>query len=150
VGQGAPLPTGARHFFESRFGRDFTDVRVYDDATAHARAGALGAAAFTQGTDIYFAAGRYKPSTASGRWVLAHELAHVAQQGGRNTKSEALSTNFDGRADDEHAAERQAHVAATSIMAGRAPDIAADGRGVRMHMLTEAAFRAALGTTRQQ
>jgi hypothetical protein len=34
------------------------------------------------GSDIAFAPGEYAPRTTSGRWLLAHELAHVVQQGG--------------------------------------------------------------------
>uniref|UniRef100_UPI0022EAD86A eCIS core domain-containing protein n=1 Tax=Falsiroseomonas oryzae TaxID=2766473 RepID=UPI0022EAD86A len=41
-----------------------------------------GARAFTLGRDIVFAPGRYAPETAAGRSLLAHELAHVVQQGG--------------------------------------------------------------------
>src|SRR5215831_15072367 len=79
VSGGTSLPSGTRHLFESRFGRDFSKVRVHNDASANSTAGRLGAAAFAEGTNIYFAAGRYEPSTTAGRWILAHELAHVAQ-----------------------------------------------------------------------
>jgi hypothetical protein len=77
-----PLDRHERTFFESRFGRDFSRVRVHADATAAAAARALHAAAFTAGDDIVFAAGRYAPGTSGGRGLLAHELAHVAQQSG--------------------------------------------------------------------
>src|SRR4051812_8589802 len=33
AGAGAPLPDGARRFFESRFGHNFSKVRVFDDAS---------------------------------------------------------------------------------------------------------------------
>jgi hypothetical protein len=149
---GRPLDLAARAFMETRFGHDFSKVRVHADREAHRLARGLGAVAFTRGNDIYFDAGQYMPSIASGRWVLAHELAHVAQQAGSNTRGDTLSGNPGERSSgSEHAAELQAHGAATSILAGcRAPAIAADGRGVRTHLLTEAAFRAALGTTPQQ
>ncbi len=149
---GAPLPGSARRFFESRFGHDFGDVRVHTDTSADARARRLDAVAFTSGRDIHFAAGRYQPSTTVGRWVLAHELAHVAQQAGGPPSREGAAADRDERASDgEHAAEWQAHETANSVIAGgRAPAIAADGRGVRTHLLTEAGFRAALGTTPEQ
>jgi len=41
---------------------------------------ALGAKAFAAGEDIVFAPGRYRPHTGEGGRLLAHELAHVAQQ----------------------------------------------------------------------
>lgn len=65
---------------ERRLGRDFSTVRVHDDRSAHAYARALGARAFTVGSDISFARGEFRPDSAPGRGVLAHELAHVAQQ----------------------------------------------------------------------
>jgi outer membrane protein OmpA-like peptidoglycan-associated protein len=57
-------------------------VRVHDDTAAHGVANWLGANAVTVGNDIFFANGRYAPETAEGENLLAHELAHVAQQGG--------------------------------------------------------------------
>src|SRR5262249_24935841 len=37
---------------------------------------------FTSGNDVYFADGFYRPGTAAGDFLLAHELVHVIQQGG--------------------------------------------------------------------
>jgi hypothetical protein len=42
----------------------------------------LSAQAFTHGQDIYMGAGRYAPTTTTGRHLLAHELTHVMQQSG--------------------------------------------------------------------
>jgi Domain of unknown function (DUF4157) len=42
--------------------------------------GRLGAVAFTTGSDIYFAPGRYEPGSPEGLRLLGHELAHVVQQ----------------------------------------------------------------------
>ena len=79
-GGGMPLPGSEREFFESRFGRDFSGVRIHRDAEANRLAGVLNARAFTKGNHIVFGPGRYAPGTASGRRLLAHELTHVAQQ----------------------------------------------------------------------
>lgn len=65
---------------ESRFGRDFGDVRVHDGADADAAATALRARAFTIGRDVFFAHGEYDASGAGKRRLLAHELTHVVQQ----------------------------------------------------------------------
>ncbi len=81
-GSGAPLDAAARAYFEPRFGRDFGHVRVHADAPADAAARSLGAAAFTLGAEIAFAAGRYSPASGAGRALLAHELAHVAAPAG--------------------------------------------------------------------
>ena len=77
---GTPLDAGTRSLFEPRFGWSFAAVRVHADEAAAQATRALGAAAFTVGHDIAFAAGRYQPGSARGRALLAHELAHVVQQ----------------------------------------------------------------------
>jgi hypothetical protein len=65
--------------FESRLVHDFAGVRVHTGPRAAASARALGAAAYTVGTDIVFGSGRYDPGTQRGDALLAHELVHVAQ-----------------------------------------------------------------------
>jgi hypothetical protein len=79
-GGGQPLPTGLRRFFEPRFRFDFSEVRVHADANAARSAEALGAQAYTIGSDVVFGEARYAPGTESGRRLIAHELAHVIQQ----------------------------------------------------------------------
>lgn len=79
---GRPLDPAARAFFEPRLGHDFSEVRVHADDQAAASAQAIGASAYTVGSEIAFAAGRYRPDSPDGRHLLAHELAHVVQQGG--------------------------------------------------------------------
>jgi outer membrane protein OmpA-like peptidoglycan-associated protein len=81
-GGGQPLPSASRSFFEPRFARDFGAVRVHTDARAAASAQSLNALAYTTGNDIAFAPGQYAPGTSHGDRLLAHELTHVAQQGG--------------------------------------------------------------------
>lgn len=77
---GRPLDAGAREFMESRFGRDFGHVRVHTDGAAEESARALDARAFTLGSDVFFAAGEYRPGAEDGRRLIAHELTHVLQQ----------------------------------------------------------------------
>jgi len=79
-GGGQPLSAKSRAFFEPRFGRDFSRVRVHNDSTAAALARSVNARAFTLGTDIVFNSGAYVPGTVSGRRLMAHELTHVVQQ----------------------------------------------------------------------
>ncbi|HET7229579.1 MAG TPA: DUF4157 domain-containing protein [Longimicrobium sp.] len=79
TGEGRPLDPATRGWFEPRFGHDFGRVRVHAGARAGASARALNADAYTLGSDIVFAPGRYAPHTSAGRALLAHELAHVAQ-----------------------------------------------------------------------
>jgi len=77
---GAPLAPSLRGFFEPRLGRGLGHVRVHTGAAADDAARAVHARAFTLGGDVVFAAGEYRPESPAGRRLLAHELAHVAQQ----------------------------------------------------------------------
>jgi hypothetical protein len=78
---GIPIGEAALRFMESHFAADFSDVRIHNDLAAGASANALHADAYTIGRDIYFAPGKYEPSTPEGQRLLAHELAHTVQQG---------------------------------------------------------------------
>ena len=66
---------------EPRLGHDFSRVRVHTDGESADRARALRARAYTVGQDIVFGNGQFEPHTIAGRQLLAHELAHVVQQG---------------------------------------------------------------------
>jgi hypothetical protein len=77
---GGPLEASARSFFEDRFQRDFSRVRVHADSVAAESARAVKARAYTVGRDIAFGRGEYQPATREGRRLIAHELAHVVQQ----------------------------------------------------------------------
>jgi hypothetical protein len=79
---GQPLDPAARAAFEQRFGHDFSAVRIHADGVSAEAARSVGANAFTLGNDIVFGRGRYAPEREAGRRLLAHELAHVVQQGG--------------------------------------------------------------------
>jgi hypothetical protein len=82
---GKPLDPATRNFMEPRFGHDLGQVRVHTDAHAAKAARAVGAHAFTVGSDVVFGSGRYSPHTADGKSLLAHELAHTFQQQNHHT-----------------------------------------------------------------
>jgi hypothetical protein len=67
---------------ESAFGADFGEVRVHTGGESAALNEALGARAFTYGSDIHLGGGVADLSSADGTHLLAHELAHVVQQTG--------------------------------------------------------------------
>jgi hypothetical protein len=67
---------------EERFGRNFGDVRVHDGGDAAESARRFGAMAYTAGRHIVFGRDQFSPETEAGESLLAHELSHVAQQGG--------------------------------------------------------------------
>ena len=78
---GEPLPEAVRQDMESRFGADFSAVRIHRDARAAQASSALNAAAFTVGQQIHFGAGQFNPGSSEGRELIAHELTHTIQQG---------------------------------------------------------------------
>ncbi len=79
---GQALDPAARGFFEPRFDADFSDIRVHHDGRAANSAREVQARAYTVGNRIVFGASEYAPRADAGRHLLAHELAHVLQQGG--------------------------------------------------------------------
>jgi hypothetical protein len=109
---GQPLDRGTREFMESRFGHDFGGVRAHTDTTAARSARAVDALAYTVGNDVVFAHGRYQPATSEGRRLVAHELAHVIQQGSVVQPSRSSLTI----SAEDSALERQADHAADSAL----------------------------------
>ena len=123
TGVGHGLDPDTRAFMEPRFGHDFSHVRVHTDAPAALAAHAVGAAAFTSGRHISFAAARYDPDNGLGRALLAHELAHVVQQTGSGTERSNSS---------EGALEVEADAAADSVSRGEiAPLLSAAQTGIQ-------------------
>jgi len=59
TGSGRGLDEGVRAKMEHAFGTDFSAVRVHEGSAASA----IGALAYTQGTDLHFAPGEYQPET---------------------------------------------------------------------------------------
>jgi hypothetical protein len=90
LGSGNSLDGGVKSRMESAFDHDFSRVRVHTDGGAARLAANLSARAFTIGSDIAFGAGEYQPGTLIGDALLAHELAHVVQQGGATTSNEPM------------------------------------------------------------
>lgn len=78
---GQTLPESSRQFFEPRFGRDFSNVRIHTDTVAAKSAQSINALAYTTGNNIVFNSGQYAPESDNGKKLIAHELTHVAQQG---------------------------------------------------------------------
>jgi hypothetical protein len=107
---GQPLDASTRGFMESRFGHDFSRVRVHSDAAAAASAAAVNALAYTVGGHVVLGAGMYTPGTQEGRALLAHELTHVLQQPA-GTPAGPLAI---GEADDSF--EREAARTADAVM----------------------------------
>jgi hypothetical protein len=124
-GGGSSLPHSARAFMEPRFGREFGDVRIHNDAAAARSASSIGAAAYTSGNHIHFGAGKYEPDTAEGKKLLAHELTHVVQQSkGRMKKSlNASDTQQQGEKETNQGAHEVSRKAEKSRQASIASSI---------------------------
>ena len=105
--QGAALEPAVREVMQARLGHDFSTVRVHTDRDASEAARSARAAAFTRGRDIFFGEDRYSPTTLAGQRLLAHELAHVAQQEGGGTQPASA-----------HYAEREAADASVRVAQG--------------------------------
>lgn len=84
AGPSAGLDHAVRTDMEQRFGHDFSQVRVHDDALARKSARDVDARAYTVGSHVVFGAGEFNPATSAGRHLLAHELTHVVQQSGQS------------------------------------------------------------------
>lgn len=78
---GRPLEPALRKEMEQRFGHDFSRVRVHTGTTAEQSARDVNAQAYTVGHNMVFGGGKFAPGTQEGRWLIAHELTHVVQQG---------------------------------------------------------------------
>ncbi|MGW1145670.1 eCIS core domain-containing protein, partial [Streptomyces sp. NPDC002454] len=76
---GKPLEPGVGRLMEEWLGHDFSAVRIHSDRDAAVLAETVGADAVAVGRDIFFAAGAYRPETAQGLRLLAHELLHTVQ-----------------------------------------------------------------------
>lgn len=85
-GGGSIMDNSTRNFMESRFGADFSNVRIHTGSQAVQMSRELNAQAFTVGNDIYFNQGKYAPGSDNGKHLLAHELTHTLQQGGIKRK----------------------------------------------------------------
>jgi hypothetical protein len=117
---GQPLDPATRAFFEPRFGHDFSKVRVHADTKAAESARAVNATAYTVGQDIAFESQHYAPNTTSGKRLLAHELAHVIQQGLGARISASLSI---GRPDSVFEIEAEEAVRAIKSGSLYAPEL---------------------------
>jgi hypothetical protein len=78
---GSPLPPDVRQFMEHRFGASFEAVRIHSDEAAAQQSAAIDAHAFTVGKHIFFGRDQFRPDSAAGQELIAHELAHTIQQG---------------------------------------------------------------------
>lgn len=103
LGDGRPLDSTVREWFERRLACDLGAVRIHHAPDA---ARAFGARAFTAGNDVVFADATPAPA------IVAHELAHVSQHGGTEAGRPLV---LGERGDDS---EREANRISAALMRG--------------------------------
>ena len=125
LGSARPLDSGVKSQMEHAFGMDFSRVSVHTDASAAKISDSLNARAFTVGEHIAFRSGEYQPETLVGQALIAHELAHVAQQGGASSSNASMEKGEIGSVSDEtkhdaleEDADRSAVAAILSLWSG--------------------------------
>lgn len=118
LGAGSSLDGSVRSRMESAFGYDFSHVQVHTDARADELSSNLNARAFTVGEHVAFSSGEYRPGSLIGDALIAHELAHVVQQGGGESPAGPLQKGGGEHGYLEEDADNSA-VAAVVSMWGR-------------------------------
>lgn len=114
LGKGEALPGDVRSRMESAFGTSFSGVRLHADSTGASLSSELNARAFTVGEHVAFGAGEFQPGTIAGDALIAHELAHVVQQGGAS-HHQAMGKSEDGESALEADADQSAFGAVSSL-----------------------------------
>ncbi|WP_279595396.1 DUF4157 domain-containing protein [Streptomyces sp. NEAU-YJ-81] len=120
-GAGQPLDPSVRRDLEEQLGHDLGQVRLHTDRDAGHLTELLGADAVAVGQDIFFRENTYRPGTADGQRLLAHELLHTVQnphglgalRAGRDLGAVSLP---------QDAMEREAEGAAQELVRGGQPE----------------------------
>jgi Domain of unknown function (DUF4157) len=123
LGKGRSLDGSLRSRMESALGRSFGHVQVHTDGQAAALSHRFNARAFTIGNHVAFGAGEYRPGTLVGDALMAHELAHVAQQSGAAESVQPMGINDSSYGALERDADMAAVGAVASLWGMRIPSL---------------------------
>nr|WP_234389261.1 DUF4157 domain-containing protein [Streptomyces sp. CS149] len=119
---GRPLDAALKDDMESRFGADFSDVRLHTGSAARDSAAEIGARAYTSGSHIVIGDG------GDDQHTLAHELTHVIQQ-----RTGPVSGTDDGTglriSDPSDRYEREAEANASRVLSRPPAHSPAEGAG---------------------
>jgi hypothetical protein len=127
LGGGHALDGATQRRMQSAFGVDFAGVRVHTDTRARELTEGMQARAFTIGSDIAFGGEEYKPGTPVGDALIAHELAHVVQQGGGSAAGGAQHKGGESGSLEEDA-DRSAVGAVVKLWSGVRGDVSELGQ----------------------
>jgi hypothetical protein len=124
-GKGAPLPERLQRDFGSFAGVDLSGVRVHAGGEASELSAAIHAKAFATGSDIFLGKG----ASVSDTGLIAHELAHVVQQGGvqRLARADIARVGAGEVVDGATTVKDDATVTGTQLGLGIANDDLIDG-----------------------
>lgn len=117
LGGGQTLNRSTQREMSSRFGHSFSQVRIHTDARAAESADAVGAHAYSLGSDIVFGSGKFQPGSRETKRLLAHELTHVVQQDRFGLGTAGLKSR---RSDPS---EQEAESAADQVVSGGRVDV---------------------------
>jgi uncharacterized protein DUF4157 len=137
AGKGESLEHSVRHKYERQFGVDLGHVRVYSGEFAEEFNKQRGAYAVTVGGTGAILMGNSPDksmASASGQALLAHELAHVAQQqrglgGGLHRKAVVEMPFAEEHEEEAHEVEAAAHAEAQGVAAVAAAQKGQEGAG---------------------
>lgn len=121
---GMPLDAETRTFMGTRFGQDFSQVRIHADARSAESAASVNSLAYTVGRDVVFGSGQYTPTTLAGQKLLAHELTHVVQQRNATGGLALADTNLEREADASAEAIATGRTAPATVSAAVTPQLA--------------------------
>ena len=119
--QGVAVDASTASRLGAAFGVDLQEARIVDDPQSHAAATAIGAQAFAADGAVYVGDQAPAASTPEREALVAHELAHLAQQ----ERSSTLSYGAVNAPDDAH--ERAAHGASAAALTGANVHVSAAG-----------------------
>lgn len=127
AGSGRALPLSVRDKMEGSFGHSFSNVRVHEGPEAEA----VGAVAYTRGSDLHFQPGRYDPFSAGGQELLGHELTHVVQQRAGRVSLPQQQPMGAAPINADPALEAEADALGAKAAAGQAASVAGAAAGIQ-------------------
>lgn len=147
LGSGQSLDSSVQRRMQSAFGVDFAGVRVHTDTKARELSEGMQARAFTIGNDIAFGAEEYKPGTPVGDALIAHELAHVVQQGGESATTQHKGGAESGSLEDD--ADRSAVGAVLKLWTGARGELSELGQTAMPRMRSGLRLQGCGGTPKK-
>ena len=123
-GNSGGLPNEVQGKMEGALGADFSNVNIHANSS---KASDVGALAYTQGNDVHFAPGQFKPDTKSGQELIGHELQHVVQQ--RENRVKPTTQVGSMPVNDDKGLEKEADVMGAKAAAGGPAQAKKSGSG---------------------